>query len=160
MQHLNDSKTAVNVRGATGDYIGIGLAGKVSRVYNAVKGVVNPAYIASEYAITAAKAGQISMMKLALSDKAAAEVLHKFLKTPNLTGGNDMKKFDNILKNFFFTELAQEGQKIVLEGEGDLIPGLEGMAVGAGEIAVDAAEATVDFFTTGEDEEQEDEQEN
>ena len=71
-----------------------------------------------------------------------------------------MKKFDNILKNFFFTELAQEGQKIVLEGEGDLIPGLEGMAVGAGEIAVDAAEATVDFFTTGEDEEQEDEQEN
>jgi len=164
MQHLNDSKTAVNVRGATGDYIGIGLAGKVSRVYNAVKGVVNPAYIASEYAITAAKAGQISMMKLALSDKAAAEVLHKFLKTPNLTGGNDMKKFDNILKNFFFTELAQEGQKIVLEGEGDLIPGLEGMAVGAGEIAVDAAEATVeatvDFFTTSEDEEQEDEQEN
>ena len=29
-----------------------------------------------------------------------------------------MKKFDNILKNFLFTELAQEGQKIVMEGEG------------------------------------------
>ena len=43
MQHLNDSKTAVNVRGASGDYAGIGLAGKVSRIYNGVKGVVNPA---------------------------------------------------------------------------------------------------------------------
>lgn len=157
MQHLNDSKTAVNVRGASGDYAGIGLAGKVSRIYNGVKGVVNPAYIATEYAITAAKAGQISMMKLALTDKAAAKILHKFLKTPNLIGGNDMKKFDNILKNFLFTELAQEGQKIVMEGEGDLTTGLQGMAEGAVEGTIDAAEAVVDFVSTTDEEQDNDE---
>jgi hypothetical protein len=154
MQLLNDSKTAVNVRGATGDYLGIGLAGKVSRIYNGVKGVVNPAYIASEYAITAAKAGRISMMKLALQDKTAARLIHKFLKTPNLIGGNDLAKFDNILKNFLFTELAQEGQKISLDGEGDLIPGVYGMGEAAVETVVDTADSAANYFmspTTGTD---------
>jgi len=146
MQLLNDSKTAVNVRGATGDYIGIGLAGKVSRIYNAVKGVVNPAYIASEYAITAAKAGKISMMKLALQDKTAARLIHKFLKTPNLIGGNDLAKFDNILKNFLFTELAQEGQKIALDGEGDLIPGVYEVGEAAVETVVDTADSAANYI--------------
>jgi len=166
MQLLNDSKTAVNVRGATGDYIGIGLAGKVSRIYNAVKGVVNPAYIASEYAITAAKAGKISMMKLALQDKTAARLIHKFLKTPNLIGGNDLAKFDNILKNFLFTELAQEGQKIALDGEGDLIPGVYEMGEAAVETVVDTADSAANYImspVTGtdrnDDEETTDEQE-
>ena len=57
-----------------------------------------------------------------------------------------MAKFDNILKNFMFTELAQEGQKISLDGEGDLIPGVYEMGEAAVETVVDTADSTANYF--------------
>lgn len=120
MQYMNDSTYAVNIRGATGDFGGLGYSSMISRVWNGVRGVVSPVYIATEYALVAAKAGQIDLLKMTLQNKDAAQLLHKFMKTPNLVGTQDLKKFDNIVKNFLFTELSAEGQQFMITGEGAL----------------------------------------
>jgi len=117
LQATNDSKMGIESQiKFRGNYLGPGFSTYMSHIWNGLKGVVSPVWIASSYAITSAKAGQISMMKMALQDKDAAQLMHKFIRTPNLIARQDLVKFDNILKNFLFTELAKEGQEMYVEG--------------------------------------------
>jgi|DEB0MinimDraft_6_1074348.scaffolds.fasta_scaffold01336_5 hypothetical protein len=114
---MNESTHVVRASTQTNDYKGITEAGVVSRLWNGVKGFVSPVYIATEYMITAAKAGQISLMKLAVQDKEAAIILHKMIANPNLMTTQEFSKFEQIAENYLFTELAMQGQEMMMTGE-------------------------------------------
>ena len=114
---MNESTHVVRAATQTNDYKGISEAGVVSRLWNGIKGFVSPVYIATEYMLTAAKAGRISLMKLAVQDNEAAIILHKMISNPNLMTTQDFNKFEQIAENYVFTELAMQGQELILTDE-------------------------------------------
>ena len=120
LQIMNDTTYAVSAKGATGDYMEPGFAAKVSRVWNLVKGFVSPVYVASEYMLTAAKAGQINLFKLTVKNKDAAQVIHKMLATPDLMRAEDFDKFEAIATNYLFSELGANGREMnAIDDEGN-----------------------------------------
>jgi hypothetical protein len=160
---MNESTHIVRAATQTNDYKGIQTAGIVSRLWNGIKGFVSPIYIATEYLLTTAKAGQISIMKLAVQDKEAAVILHKMI-TQQMTK-KDMDKFELIATNYIISELGVQGMEMSLTGEEmpivsatkQLGPEITEKAVGVGKAALRAGQNIVDkaVETFGEDDEQE-----
>ena len=157
---MNESTHIVRAATQTNDYKGIQTAGIVSRLWNGIKGFVSPIYIATEYLLTTAKAGQISIMKLAVQDKEAAVILHKMI-TQQMTK-KDMDKFELIATNYIISELGVQGMEMSLTGEEmpiasatkQLGPEITEKAVGVGKAALRAGQNIVDkaVETFGEDE--------
>ena len=112
---MNESTHIVRAATQTNDYKGIQTAGIVSRLWNGIKGFVSPIYIATEFLLTSAKAGQISIMKLAVQDKEAAIILHKMINQQMTK--KDMDKFELIATNYIISELGVQGMEMSLTGE-------------------------------------------
>jgi hypothetical protein len=146
MRIINDSSYAVSAKGAIGDYKKPGIAANVSRVWNGVKGFVSPVYIATEYMFTAAKAGQISIFKLTMQNKEAAQIIHKMMATPDLMTRTDFEKFEVIATNYIFSELGPRIEELnAIDENGGVIILAEQTAAEAKEAVVETGEAALDL---------------
>jgi hypothetical protein len=114
VRFANDSHMTVKVSNVTGDFKGMSISSKISRAWNLARRVVNPAYIAADYAFQAARAGQIDIFKLALQDKEAARIMTTFFQPTELLVDADIARFNDAAKTFMFTELARKGNEMYL----------------------------------------------
>lgn len=114
VRYTNESTMTVKVQQPSGVFSGLTMSSKISRLWSLARGVVSPAYIATDYAFNAAKAGQIDIFKLALQDKNAAEVMVSFFQPMELITPAKIKRFNNAVKTFAFTELARQGEDLSL----------------------------------------------
>ena len=81
----------------------------VSRGFNLARGMVSPAYVAAELYLRIATANQIDVMKLAVTNDTAGEMLMELIKNPK--GFNvryDATSLVSIIKEFVFTELVRQ----------------------------------------------------
>ena len=117
LSYINESNFAFNPANVSGITSGMSIQSKLSRAYNLAKGVVSPTYIAAEYAVAAATAGQLDLYKMAASNPEAAEVMVKMLRYGDQVTKADLEKFNIVAKNFIFTELGVNDQDLILFGE-------------------------------------------
>jgi hypothetical protein len=117
VRYVNESHLSVKVAKPSGVIKPMTLASKVSRAWNLARGVVSPIYVAADYMFTAAKAGQVEVLKLAVQDKNAAKVMMSFFEPMELMAApsqKEMERFNDAAKTFLFTELARTGQEMDL----------------------------------------------
>ena len=92
----------------------------MSRGWNLARRVVSPVYVAADYMFTAARAGQVEVLKLAIADETAAKViLAMFQPMEVMVSPSDLSKFEDLSRTFIFTELARTGQSMDLIDTGE-----------------------------------------
>lgn len=83
----------------------------VSRGFNLARGMVSPAYVAAEVYLRVASANNIDVMKLAMTDPKAGEMLLSLIKDPKgFDVRYDVKSLVSILGEFVSTELVRAGK--------------------------------------------------
>jgi hypothetical protein len=83
----------------------------VSRGFNLARGMVSPAYVAAEVYLRVASTNNIDIMKLAMTDPKAGDMLLALVKDPK--GFNvryDVRSLVSILGEFVSTELVRAGK--------------------------------------------------
>lgn len=117
VRYVNDSHLSVKVVKPSGVIKPMSMSSKISRAWNLARRVVSPVYVAADYMFTAAKAGQVEVLKLAVQDKNAAKVIMSFFEPMELMAvpsQSELNRFNDAAKTFLFTELARTGQEMDL----------------------------------------------
>ncbi len=87
----------------------------ISRAYNIARGMVSPAYIATEVTLRLAQKNNSDALLLALQNKDAAKIMEKMLKTPKLMTKSELDPFDTLLLTFVATDIVRKGQQEATE---------------------------------------------
>mgnify|MGYP003639020082 FL=1 len=87
----------------------------ISRAYNIARGMVSPAYIATETTVRLAQKNSSDALLLALQNKDAAKIMEKMLATPKLMTKAELDTFDTLLINFVATDVVRKGQQEATE---------------------------------------------
>mgnify|MGYP003641342386 FL=1 len=119
-RYVNDSHLSVKVAKPSGITRMMGFSSIMSRGWNLARRVVSPVYVAADYMFTAARAGQVEVLKLAIADETAAKViLAMFQPMEVMVTPSDLSKFEDLSRTFIFTELARTGQSMDLIDTGE-----------------------------------------
>ena len=79
----------------------------LSRVYNLARGMVSPAYVASEFAVRVSLNASMDMVKMAAGDPDAARVLKDVLLYPENMNKVKLNEFQILMQDFLVSELAR-----------------------------------------------------
>lgn len=132
--HINDLKDVMTyLKNTTQDPESVGMFPKtfkeikfsttevLSRVYNLARGMVSPAYVASEFAVRVSLNASVDMVKMAAGDPDAAKVLKDVLLYPENMNKVKLNEFGILMQDFLVSELARanvtELPELLLEGE-------------------------------------------
>lgn len=132
--HINDLRDVMTyLKNTTQDPESVGMFPKtfkeikfstteiLSRVYNLARGMVSPAYVASEFAVRVSLNASVDMVKMAAGDPDAARVLRDVLLYPENMNKVKLNEFGILMQDFLVSELARanvtELPELLLEGE-------------------------------------------
>ena len=79
----------------------------ISRAFNLARGMVSPAYVASEFAVRVSLNASMDMVKMAAGDPDAARVLKDVLLYPENMNKVKLNEFQILMQDFLVSELAR-----------------------------------------------------